>query len=460
MKTVVENPLGRVWMFTLVAIAMFTTGCLVTTAPAPPAYSGVSHAAYESEAAEEPVAMSEEAYASVADYEDTDPSAITEFQGDMAPYGTWVEDPAYGTVWLPDAAVVGVDFAPYVTGGQWAMTDDGDWLWESSYPFGWVTFHYGRWLWLPQRGWAWFPGRRYAHAWVAWRTGYDDYAYVGWAPLPPTYYWSGGVAVRLGFAPPLPYVFCHSHYVFGHEMRGHMAAGAGIGEASRRTRPYHPATASKGSGGQHHFANPTRGPSLREANVPADRAPHATATPHPRAWAKARPAPKSHAAAPSVSRGTPGRMNREVYTSRGASTHFRAATGSSLSASRAPTTTRSASQPVYRTQPHVSSLQRAPAGPSRLQASRSAPVRVSPSPHVTSHQGRSWARPSTSVSSSRPGNSVFSPHSGGSSMHHGGSSTFHAPVHTSRPSYSSGGSRPSGIRSGGGGHSRGGGRRH
>src|SRR5215468_5370373 len=58
--------------------------------------------------------------------------------------GHWFDDPTYGYVWQPDAAVSDEHWRPY-SDGHWAYTD---------------------------RGWTW----------VSWRQGND---HVGWAPLPP-----------------------------------------------------------------------------------------------------------------------------------------------------------------------------------------------------------------------------------------------------------------------------------
>src|SRR5262249_10731580 len=80
------------------------------------------------------------------DYSDTDPSAVTDFQQPLSPYGVWVVDATYGTVWVPNATVVGADFAPYQTAGHWALDDDGEWLWVSDYEWGYIPFHYGRWV--------------------------------------------------------------------------------------------------------------------------------------------------------------------------------------------------------------------------------------------------------------------------------------------------------------------------
>lgn len=143
-------------------------------------------------------------------YNDTDPTALQDFHPALDAHGAWVDDPVYGTVWVPNRAEVGVDFVPYGSGGHWVYGDD--YVWASDYEWGWAPFHYGRWVLLDGRGWSWIPGRQYAPAWVEWRTG--D-AYVGWAPAPPMYVWRGGVAVTAGFQPPPPrYVFCPHAEVF------------------------------------------------------------------------------------------------------------------------------------------------------------------------------------------------------------------------------------------------------
>src|SRR5262245_14629037 len=57
-------------------------------------------------------------------YNDRDPSALTDFSAELEPYGYWRDDPTYGRVWVPHARVVGPEFAPYVTSGHWALADD------------------------------------------------------------------------------------------------------------------------------------------------------------------------------------------------------------------------------------------------------------------------------------------------------------------------------------------------
>jgi hypothetical protein len=102
------------------------------------------------------------------------------FDDALAPYGEWTD--VDGTrVWHPSANVVGEDFQPYATNGQWVSSDYG-WYFQSDYPWGWAPFHYGRWALDPNYGWIWVPGTVWAPAWVDWRSGGG---YIGWAPLPP-----------------------------------------------------------------------------------------------------------------------------------------------------------------------------------------------------------------------------------------------------------------------------------
>lgn len=232
------------------------------------------------------------------EYIDTDPSALSDFRDPLSPYGVWVEDSTYGTVWVPNGAVVGADFAPYQTGGHWAMTADGDWLWVSDYEWGHIPFHYGRWVWISGRGWSWIPGRVYAPAWVSWRV--SDYGYIGWAPLPPTWYWYGGSAVSLWVVPPAAFVFCPTTHVYHHHVTNYVVHDTHIiRRIGAHSHTYKPAEATVG-GSVHAGAAPSpggssvvspgshrypKGPSLREARVPADVAPRVSAAPDPRSIA-------------------------------------------------------------------------------------------------------------------------------------------------------------------------------
>lgn len=203
------------------------------------------------------------------DYEDTDPSAVVIFRTQLEPHGVWVEDLNYGVVWVPNVSVVGPNFVPYSTAGYWAYTDSGDYVWVSDYSWGEVVFHYGRWVWISGVGWAWIPGRKYAPAWVVWRVPQPGYYYVGWAPMPPTFYWYGGVAVSLWVVPPPRYVYCESRYVFVRHEHHHRLSGPHAEQAERHTRPYTPAKPAS----SRTAARPTANPSPEEAGVPQSAIP-------------------------------------------------------------------------------------------------------------------------------------------------------------------------------------------
>jgi hypothetical protein len=234
--------------------------------------------------------------APTSDVPDTDPSALTTFRPALDPYGAWVTDSRYGTVWVPNRDVVGPDFAPYVSRGHWALTADDDWIWTSDYPFGWAVFHYGRWGWIPGNGWAWVPGRTYANAWVVWRVPTAGYAYVGWAPMPPTWGWRNGYAFGLYYSPPLPYVFCPSAYAFDYRVHYHIVRDRHlVRDIASHTRvhptPYHaPAQPSRHTASNVRPApapigasRAPRGPAISSARVPASAVPAIRTAPPPKA---------------------------------------------------------------------------------------------------------------------------------------------------------------------------------
>jgi hypothetical protein len=178
-------------------------------------------------------------------YDDNDPSALTDFRQTLDPYGTWADDPTYGTVWTPSPSTVGPDFVPYQTAGHWVYDDD--YAWVSDYEWGWAPFHYGRWVWIDGRGWSWVPGRVYRGAWVAW--GVDDgWGYVGWYPLAPPFFWFGGVAVGYSFYVGPRWVYCPRGEVFSPVVGTRVVSGPAAVAIAGRVRPYVPATPGVGSG--------------------------------------------------------------------------------------------------------------------------------------------------------------------------------------------------------------------
>ncbi len=195
-------------------------------------------------------------------YDDDDPAALTDFHGALDPYGTWVDDGTYGTVWVPGATAVGADFTPYSTAGHWVYGDD--WVWASDYPWGWAPFHYGRWVLIEGRGWSWIPGRVYRGAWVGWSVD-DGYGYVGWAPLGPAFVWFGGRPVMwrgYGYAPR--WVYCARGEVFSPRVSERVLVGP---------------AAARVSGNMHAFVSATpgvAGPAPGRLGYAPSQVPHAT----------------------------------------------------------------------------------------------------------------------------------------------------------------------------------------
>jgi hypothetical protein len=109
------------------------------------------------------------------------------FYDELTPYGTWVENPDYGYVWLPDVAP---GFTPYATNGYWVNTEDG-WTWVSNYSWGWAPFHYGRWYSDPYYGPMWVPDNEWGPGWVTWRS---SGGYYGWAPIAP------GISISIAYS--------------------------------------------------------------------------------------------------------------------------------------------------------------------------------------------------------------------------------------------------------------------
>ena len=116
-----------------------------------------------------------------------DDISLETFYEELAPYGSWFQDPEYGYVWRPDVSMS--DFRPYYTDGRWAMTEYGN-TWVSDYEWGWAPFHYGRWVLNRFNDWIWIPDTVWGPAWVSWRSGGG---YYGWAPLSP------GFDISIGF---------------------------------------------------------------------------------------------------------------------------------------------------------------------------------------------------------------------------------------------------------------------
>lgn len=173
---------------------------------------------------------------SADEYADTDPSGLGDFEPALEPYGQWTDDPAYGTVWTPDQAQVGPGFEPYDTNGSWDYADS-DPVWVSGYAWGWICFHYGRWAWSAGH-WVWIPGRDYAGAWVTWLVGDDQFGYVGWAPMSPSWGWMGGSPTTLGFASSEPWLFVSYGDFLSPNVGSHAVRGNAVASMASHVRQY------------------------------------------------------------------------------------------------------------------------------------------------------------------------------------------------------------------------------
>jgi len=168
-------------------------------------------------------------------FPDTDSSALDQFRTELESHGSWEDDPRLGTVWYPSRDEVGREFTPYATHGRWTY-GQGEYVWVSTLPWGWATFHYGRWMFSGARGWAWVPGRRYAGAWVIWRSG--EAGYVGWGPAPANWYWQNDVPVRTPNPTTLGFVYCRTSDLFAPSVASKLIGLPDVMKVATSTRPY------------------------------------------------------------------------------------------------------------------------------------------------------------------------------------------------------------------------------
>lgn len=103
------------------------------------------------------------------------PLTLADAQRALQTYGSW-QSTSLGSVWFP--SVEQQSFEPYLTHGQWVQSPTQQLQWNSTLPWGGITFHYGRWVNVAGR-WGWVYGDTFAPAWVDWRVA-DGY--LGWAP--------------------------------------------------------------------------------------------------------------------------------------------------------------------------------------------------------------------------------------------------------------------------------------
>ncbi len=111
------------------------------------------------------------------------PPPEIDFREELRPYGQFLIVAPFGKVWAPNPEIVGKNFVPYVTNGQWKYSKKDGWDFSSGYKFGDIVFHYGRWVHVQSLDWLWVEDKQKGPAWVDWKTSSE---YVGWAPMLPS----------------------------------------------------------------------------------------------------------------------------------------------------------------------------------------------------------------------------------------------------------------------------------
>ncbi len=106
-----------------------------------------------------------------------------EIEATLEASGEWIEDEDYGRVWLPYTTVVGGEFTPYDSSGDWVYTDYG-WSFQSDFDWGWLAFHFGNWMMFDDDRWGWVPDHTWGPSWCEWR--HDGNDVVGWRPQAPS----------------------------------------------------------------------------------------------------------------------------------------------------------------------------------------------------------------------------------------------------------------------------------
>jgi FecR protein len=125
---------------------------------------------------------------------------------DLDDYGTWKEEPTYGSVWVPNNVPVG--WAPY-SNGYWNWVNPWGWTWVDYAPWGFAPYHYGRWNYFGGY-WGWCPGPIYARPFY----GPAFVGFVGGFGFGVGFGWGGGVGwFPLGWGEPFhPWYHCGPHY--------------------------------------------------------------------------------------------------------------------------------------------------------------------------------------------------------------------------------------------------------
>jgi hypothetical protein len=105
--------------------------------------------------------------------------AANDVKSVLSQFGSFVQHPKYGEVWVPTVTPQG--WHPYPA-CQWVNSKQYGWYFDDRTPWGQIVHHYGRWAHDDQMGWIWIAGNEFSPGWVVWRTSPE---WVGWAPMLP-----------------------------------------------------------------------------------------------------------------------------------------------------------------------------------------------------------------------------------------------------------------------------------
>ncbi len=73
--------------------------------------------------------------------------------------GQWLVAAGAAPAWQPSPALVGYDFVPFQTGGEW-VDRDGAQVFASQWSWGDLVFSEGNWIFDAELGWLWLPDPR------------------------------------------------------------------------------------------------------------------------------------------------------------------------------------------------------------------------------------------------------------------------------------------------------------
>ena len=97
-------------------------------------------------------------------------------------YGSIVQHPRYGEVWIPSSSIVGQGWSPYPACNWTFDRQQNAWSYNDRTEWGAIVHHHGRWAADTQYGWMWIADANYGPGHVYWKNEGNT---VSWAALTP-----------------------------------------------------------------------------------------------------------------------------------------------------------------------------------------------------------------------------------------------------------------------------------